>query len=186
VCRLLLYKINGYQETNLFNFLSQFAHITATFKVQQWWSPPVVKSGLFVQGPNAHWPSTFRVNPRSVACTILDTNDRKIFAVSNHLHLLEWGVVFGPPFLILKLKALILAVLDWCRMQHIIIYCSCCLLSGSFLGMEGSYFDIKNRIIRNTIDWFVEWRDLKKLGSNTSFKTMQMIEHRKHLTFIRS
>jgi len=29
----LLYKINGYQKTNLFNFLSQFVHLTATFKV---------------------------------------------------------------------------------------------------------------------------------------------------------
>jgi len=32
-------------------------------------------------------------HPRSVACTILDTTDRKIFAVSNHLHRLECYVV---------------------------------------------------------------------------------------------
>jgi len=33
-------------------------------------------------------------HPRSIACTILDTIDRKIFAVSNHLHCLECGVVW--------------------------------------------------------------------------------------------
>jgi len=27
----LLFKISSYQETNLFNFLSQFTHLTATF-----------------------------------------------------------------------------------------------------------------------------------------------------------
>jgi len=80
-----------------------------------------------------------------------------------------------------KLKAPIPAVLDWCKIQHIIIYCSCCLLSGSFLGIGGSYFDIENRIILNTIDCFVEWRYLKKGGPNTSFKAVQAIEHRKRI-----
>jgi len=34
-------------------------------------------------------------------------------------------------------------------MQHI-IYCSCSLLSGSFVGIGGSYFNMENRILRNT------------------------------------
>jgi len=59
----------------------------------------------------------FLDHPRSVVCNILDTNDRKIVWVSNHLHRLEYCVVFGLPFLMCSHSAEIFCTAVCCGMN---------------------------------------------------------------------